>query len=307
MTNQQTQPFLPAFAPPDPLPERPQTLGSTKVSYANAKTILNKATGFIGSFDYTLNPYSGCSYACTYCYAASFTPTTELRDDWGNWVSVKQNAEKLLAGRAPGSLDDTTIYMSSVTDPYQPIDRKVKLTRAMLENLAENHSPKLVIQTRGPHVTRDIDIFRKIEERGGRVQVNMTITTDDEDVRRAFEPGCPSNRARARAITEVAEAGLRTAITMTPLLMVSDPTTFARSMLATGASHFVLQSFNLNQPNQFIAHTRDKAMGVLAEKLACDPRDVLALYIERYERTREEIRRVIPLIAEGREGFRPPF
>ena len=79
--------------------------------------------------------------------------------------------------------------------------------------MAERHKPKLVVQTRSPDVLRDCDLFREIDGNGGRVQVNMTVTTDDEDVRRAFEPFCPSNTVRLRAIAEVQNAGVDACIT----------------------------------------------------------------------------------------------
>jgi len=102
--------------------------------------------------------------------------------------------------KPPGSLDGKLIYMSSVTDPYQPVESRLRLTRSLLEILAERHSPKLVVQTRSPLAVSDSNLFRRIVERGGRVQVNMTITTDDDDVRKVFEPQCPSNNARLKAI-----------------------------------------------------------------------------------------------------------
>ncbi len=109
---------------------------------------------------------------------------------------MKENAVELLKRRRPGSLDGKLIYMSSVTDAYQPVERKLKLTQGLLEILAERHRPKLVVQTRSPDVVRNAGRFREIVARGGRVQINLTVTTDDEDVRKAFEPLCPSNARR---------------------------------------------------------------------------------------------------------------
>ena len=182
---------------------RPEALGDVAVSYAPTTQVLTPGTGFLDAYDFSLNPYSGCSFGCTYCYAAFFSRTPEARDTWGQWVKVKENAVELLRKKKPGSLDGKRIYMSSVTDPYQPIERKLNLTRGLLEVLAERHKAKLVVQTRSPDVVRDCDLFRAIEDSGGRVQVNMTVTTDDEDVRKTFEPSCPSNPVRLRAIAEV--------------------------------------------------------------------------------------------------------
>ena len=131
-------------------------------------------------------PLRGCSFGCTYCYAAFFQRTKAQQDTWGEWVTVKENAPDLIAGLPAGKLDGKRIYMSSVTDPYQPVERKSLITRRILELMTQRHAPRLVVQTRSPLVTRDIDLFGKIEERGGRVQVNMTVTTDDEDVRKTF-------------------------------------------------------------------------------------------------------------------------
>ena len=207
------------------------------------------------AYDYTLNPYSGCSFGCTYCYAAFFSRDVEKRDSWGYWVVVKENAPELLEKRKRGTLDGNLIYMSSVTDPYQSVERELGLTRRLLEIMADRgDKPKLVVQTRSPDVVRDCDLFSRIEENGGRVQVNMTATTDDEDIRRTFEPFCPSNPVRLRAISEVLTAGIDTCITMTPLLLVSSPYAFADSLRETGVQKFIAQPFHF-QRGKFLAGT----------------------------------------------------
>ena len=70
--------------------------GSSNVYGRNAKSILSKASGYIGAYDFTLNPYKGCQYGCSYCYAAAFSPNQKMRQDWGKWVIVKDNAAALL-------------------------------------------------------------------------------------------------------------------------------------------------------------------------------------------------------------------
>ena len=164
--------------------DKPTSVGKSEVTYKNAASILTAAKGFMGTYDYTLNPYSGCSFGCTYCYAAFFSRTEEQRKNWGYWVQVKENALQLLVKFRTKSLRDKTIYMSSVTDPYQPIERELNLTRGLLKELIDFHQPRLVIQTRSPLVTRDIDLFKQFNV----IQVNMTITTDSEKVRKVFEP-----------------------------------------------------------------------------------------------------------------------
>ncbi len=200
---------------------KPDRIGRVAVQYTPVRELLTRATGFMDAYDFTLNPYAGCSFGCTYCYAAFFAHSPKKRNSWGQWVTVKENAiECLLRGRR--HLDGKLIYMSSVTDPYQPIERKLRLTRAILEILASHQGLKLVVQTRSPDVVQDVDLLRRIVANGGHVQVNLTVTTDDEEIRRTFEPYCPSNRVRLEAATDLQASGVRTCVTMTPLLLVRD-------------------------------------------------------------------------------------
>ncbi len=286
--------------------DRPSRIGETAVAYAPTSQILTRATGFMNTYDFTLNPYSGCSFGCTYCYAAFFSRNAERRDNWGYWVNAKENAVELMEKRKPGALDGKLIYMSSVTDPYQPLERELKLTRRLLEVMAERHKPKLVVQTRSPDVVRDCDLFRRIEDNGGRVQVNMTVTTDDEDVRRAFEPFCPSNPARMKAIGQVQAEGVDACITMTPLLLVSSPYAFADSLLETGVQKFIAQPFHF-QKGKFIATTRGQALAMMAEKLECPPESFKEEYLEHYQMVFAVLQSMLPELGEGKDGFSPPF
>ncbi len=259
------------------------------------------------AYDFTLNPYSGCSFGCTYCYAAFFSRDAEKLNSWGYWVNVKENAVALLEKRKAGTLDGKLIYMSSVTDPYQPVERQLEITQGLLQTMADRgDKPKLVVQTRSPDVVRDCGLFRSIEDNGGRVQVNMTVTTDDEDIRRTFEPFCPSNPARLRAIGEVQAEGIDSCITMTPLLLVSDPDAFADSLLDTGVQKFIAQPFHF-QRGKFLASTRDRAFQLMAEKLGCDQSSFKKEYLEHYRKVFKVLQEALPELGEGKDGFKPPF
>ena len=288
-----------------PSSHQPDRHGRVKVEYSSVRDILTRATGFMEDYDFTLNPYSGCSFGCTYCYAAFFSHSPEKRDTWGKWVKVKEDAVQRITSRR-SSLDGKLIYMSSVTDPYQPIERKLKLTRRLLEVLAIHHRPKLVIQTRSPDVTRDKDLFHKMIANGGRVQINFTVTTDDEDIRRTFEPYCPNNRVRLRAAGELCRDGLDICITMTPLLLVRDPDRFVDSLLSTGIERFISQPFHF-QRGKFLAGTRDTALSLMAEKLGSDPEKFQHIYLKHYHHIRNILRDRLPNLGEGKDGFRPPF
>ena len=225
-------------------------------------------------------------------------------------MTVKENAVSKLE-RLRSSLDGKLIYMSSVTDPYQPIERHVKLTRNLLEVLAEpRHKPKLVVQTRSPDVKNDIDLFQTIEKNGGHVQVNMTVTTDDEDIRRTFEPSCPGNTVRLRAIAKVQAAGIQCCITMTPLLLVSDPELFADELLDTDVRRFIIQPFHFTR-GKFVANTREEAVQLMADKLDCEIDHFVDAYMQDYKSTEAIIRNRLAdegiELGEGKDGFKPPF
>lgn len=268
---------------------RPANIGGTSVAYRSASSILTHASGFMADYDFTLNPYSGCGFGCSYCYAAFFSRDRELQNSWGDWVEVKENALSLLK-RMRTPLGGASIYMSSVTDPYQPIERKLGLVRDVLLELVR-HQPRLVVQTRSPLVTRDIDVLSRFEH----VRVNMTVTTDSEDVRKTFEPGCPGNRFRLRAIAEVHAAGIETSVTMTPLLPVADPVAFASALRETGVRRFVVQPFHADR-GRFVAGTREPALALLRE---------MDWDTARYRSTVDVLRRELPSLEEGREGFAP--
>jgi DNA repair photolyase len=282
---------LELFGNDDGFEEQPQKLGHAQIEYKEARSILTEAKGFMGAYDYTLNPYSGCSFGCTYCYAAFFARSEEERNNWGYWVKVKENALKLLKKFRKKPLENKTIYLSSVTDPYQPIERKLKLTRRILEELLDYHDVRLVIQTRSQIATRDIDLFQRFKV----IQVNMTVTTDSEEVRKAFEPLCPSNKVRLKAIKEINEAGVSSCITMTPLLPLESPRSFAQELLDTGIEKFIIQPFHADR-GKFVAGTREDAMTVIKK---------YNWGKEGYEAALKVIKEYIPNIGEGKKGFAP--
>ena len=271
--------------------DKKKSIGQSDVIYKTAASILTEAKGFMGGYDYTLNPYSGCSFGCTYCYAAFFSRTEEQRENWGYWVQVKENALQLLIKFRKKSLKGKTIYMSSVTDPYQPIEKELNLTRSLLKELSTYHQPRLVIQTRSPLAKRDIDLFKEFNV----IQVNMTITSDSERVRKVFEPLCPSNASRLNAIKEINDAGVNTCITMTPLLPIENAEDFAKKLLDTGIKKFIIQPFHPDK-GKFVASTRESAIQLVKE---------MDWTIEKYQRVLEIIQKYIPDIGIGKDGFKP--
>src|SRR5437870_5514917 len=164
----------------------------------NARSIFSSATGYIrrGGFDWTCNPYVGCPFGCTYCYAMFLPQNRRPKEDWGKWFQAKGIAIALARKQAP-KIAGQAVYLSSVTDPYLPAERGLRLTRGILEALVP-HQPRLLVQTRGPLVVRDRDLLRQFRA----ARVNMSIPTDSEDVRQAFDPKSPPLEPPSHALAE---------------------------------------------------------------------------------------------------------
>src|SRR5260221_13098311 len=133
---------------------RKAKLGQAQVEYRPAKSILTQPSGYIDAFDFTLNPYSGCGFGCTYCYAAFFARTDELKDNWGKWIQVKDNALELLLKMRKKPLIDTTFYLRRVTALYQRLKKAFDLTRPRLEQFFAYLQGGLVVKTGGHTASR---------------------------------------------------------------------------------------------------------------------------------------------------------
>lgn len=186
-----------------------------------AKKILTEATGYLDvGFTHSLNPYSGCAFSCEYCYVREM-PIQKFKEiRWGEWLEIKTNAaenfrNEMIKLRMKGKV--VNVFMSSATDPYQPIERKANITRRILEEMIENPPDFLQIQTRGPLITRDIDLLVKLKEKCD-VLVSMTIETDRDDVRKIFAPFAPGINLRLKALKEVHDAEISTQASISPVL-----------------------------------------------------------------------------------------
>lgn len=229
-------------------------------------------------FDYALNPYTGCSHACSYCYARFMKRFSGHREPWGEFVDVKVNAPALLAHelerKKPG-----TVWVSGVCDPYQPLEARYKLTRECLGLLVEKQWP-VRVQTRSPLVTRDIDVL----SRGRDVEVGFSITTADDEVRALFEPRAPSIKARLRALTKIHEAGIRTFVMIAPMLPGAED---LPEVVAGKADYILIDRMNYHygdwvyrqhgmkaeRTDEFFRHTAD-ALSAACARLEVDCRVV---------------------------------
>jgi len=186
-----------------------------KIYEVTAKSVLTPSR--VPGMVYSLNPYVGCSFSCRYCYASFMTRFNRYKEPWGNFVKVKVNApnrlEKELTKKHPGKIN-----MSTVCDPYQPIEAHYNLTRACLEVFAKfrmisEHFPVSIL-TKSPLILRDVKIIKQIPH----IEVGFTISTDDERILRLFEPYSPPLKARLRALQDLKEAGIKTYVLVAPAL-----------------------------------------------------------------------------------------
>ncbi len=188
-----------------------------KVEEIEAKSILVPSK--LPDADYVVNPYTGCSFGCSYCYASFMGRfVNEPINSWGNYVYVKINAVSLFAKEVQKLSPENrkkSILLSSVTDPYQGIESKYKLTRGILKILAREKYPGTVgILTKSPMVLRDIDIIRQIPH----VEVGMTITTTDDKLGRLLEVHAPLASRRIAALKQLSQKGIKTYAFVGPLL-----------------------------------------------------------------------------------------
>lgn len=183
--------------------------------------ILTPASGFLTGYSHSLNPYAGCQFACSYCYVREM-PIAKFRGKaWGTWLDVKEDAARRLSKelKTAKKKGPVTIFMSSATDPYQPIEFLEKKTRSLLQVMVEEAPDFLFVQTRSPLVTRDLDLFQHLK---GRIRISITIETDLEEMRKRFTPQAPPIKARMRALRTLHEAGLDTQAAVSPVLPASD-------------------------------------------------------------------------------------
>jgi len=176
----------------------------------NAKSIITKSN--LPEAEYVINPYTGCSHGCIYCYARFMKRFSGHDEDWGKFVDIKTNAIEVLPKNL-SKYKGKSIIFGSVTDPYQPIEKKYKLTRKLLEKLVECQ-PSLEILTKSSLVTRDIDLIKKFKD----ALVSISFSTLDEDLRKRLDPGASPIKERITALEKLHKEGIRTICFISPIL-----------------------------------------------------------------------------------------
>lgn len=208
-----------------------------------AKSVLNSPAS-TGMGFWSINPYVGCAFACSYCYApyahryavdrsAAEAPNEDVRDllkqlppqlAFSRRIIVKRNApdvlrQELAPGRAKRAALERgeTVVIGTATDPYQPAERRFRLTRRMLEVLATVQPLDLCIITKSPLIARDADVLSRITSHAS-VTVHLSLITLDRTLARRLEPRAPTPESRLRALRRLSAAGVEVGINIMPVL-----------------------------------------------------------------------------------------
>lgn len=209
----------------------------------------------IGDHDYTCNPFIGCTHGCVYCYAKTIERHHPV-SEWGQYVDIKKYPNLSI----PKGTGKKSLFFSSMTDPYQPIENEVKSVRKILENIVESDL-SISILTKSELVVRDIDLFTQMKN----VEVGFSISLSDVDSK-IFEPGSSSPSSRISALKQLHLAGIKTYVFVSPIIpYISNPLEIIRQV-KDDIDYMMFDSLNLsneenrsdflniikkNYPNQF--------------------------------------------------------
>lgn len=213
-----------------------------------AKTILNKTKRRDPWFldDYTINPYSGCSFNCLYCYIRGSKYGIHMEKKLGVKVNAPELLDKALTNRAKKD-QYGIIVLASATDPYLQLEEETQLTRRLLEIILKHRFPVHLI-TKSSLILRDLDLIKEIDQKAilpkdlpglkNGCFITFSFSTVDDQVAHIFEPGATTPSARLNTMTAIHESRLLTGVSMMPLLpWISDTTESLESMFGSFKKH----------------------------------------------------------------------
>ncbi len=226
MRTSSLQASLPCFAPtpavgrPDPDAEAVRKRAGVEYFELAIREILNRCDSPRMPFAWTINPYRGCEFACTYCYARYTHGFFDLSrwQDFESKIFVKQEAAMALEKRLrKAALHGESIAIGTATDPYQPAERHHGVTRSLLEVFARVEGLEISITTKSPLILRDLELLADLDRRHA-ITIHVSLITTDPALARRLEPHAPDARARLRTIEKLAGAGLATRVNCMPVL-----------------------------------------------------------------------------------------
>lgn len=209
----------------------PKNFHGFEVLPEEARSILRPQKDERYGFGFSLNPYRGCANSCKYCFVREYPNITHSIDAWGSWCAPKLNAPDLLWAQRR-RLYGQSVFMASATDPYQPVESEYRLTRRCLRVLLECSDTRVLVHTRSPLVLQDIDLLKQF---GPRLQVGISIPTDDDTIRQAIEPRASAIPIRWTTAERLSNAGIHVNVSATPMFPMQNPAAFVRRCVDCGA------------------------------------------------------------------------
>lgn len=210
------------------------------VRQISCKTILNKSR----LADFTLNCYVGCSHRCLYCYARYMKRFKNRPEDWGYFLDVKINAPEVLSKQIKKIKPPKEVYMSSICDGWQPLEKKYKLSRACLKILLEA-GLEVSILTKGSLILRDFDLLEAYKT----LSLGMTITTLNKNLQKVLEPYASDSLERINILKIAQEKGIKTWVFLGPLLPEFTDTPANLENIFTALSHLNLEQIYIDRLN----------------------------------------------------------
>ncbi len=214
-----------------PPPVARSEFGRFEVREIEVKSALTRCAMPGEDWPWSLNPYVGCSHDCLYCYVPDVAHLERSR--WGSYTIVKRNLPTVLAHELKRK-ERRTVFLSSATDPYQPVEKDHRITERCLEILLRAQWP-LSVLTRSPLVKRDLSLITAFHD----VTIGMSVPTLDEEMRRLVEPGAPPIEGRLRTLRALADAGLAPYVNLAPAYPLSGgvtPRDMARAFKEAGVA-----------------------------------------------------------------------
>ena len=266
-----------------------------------ARTLLNRCGNAKMPFAWTVNPYRGCEFGCKYCYARSTHEYLELRrpEDFETRIYAKHFTASGLRGELARVKKGQAIAMGTATDPYQPAERRFRLTRRVLGVVAEARGYSWSITTKSDLVARDVDVLTRVAERNS-LMINMTVTTVDAELARQVEPYAPRPDLRLGAVRELARAGINVGVFVSPLMPLLNDSAESLRAVAEAAREAGAVRFGAR-----VLFLTPMPKECFLEWVGRDQAHLLALY-ERYfvrgsslpEGYEEEVREVVRRVRE---------
>ena len=201
--------------------------------------------GFPGG-GWAINPYVGCSHGCVYCYARFMKRFTNHNEPWGEFVDIRINIAKVLKKQLQSpKYEKGPIYIGTVTDAYQPLERKYEITKDVLNVLKDYQAPVCIL-TKSDLVLRDLPLLKQFRN----IDVNFTITTLDKKWKELTEPNSSTTEQRLKAIKELTDAGIPVFAMMGPYWPIfTDTEALFKEFKKAGVKHVFTESFNTTGGN----------------------------------------------------------